>query len=112
MTLKDLKDVLEILAPICPKWNGIGIALRVEKPSLDRIRVQFTDPGDALAEVISKWLSGIDPEPTWAGLAEGLRSAIVGDHRLAAEVVRKYCSQTQQQINVRVCYNNILTLML
>ena len=92
----NLKNVMEMLASIHNKWRLVGIAVGLDAPTLDKIRANFPiDTKEALVEVVSKWLCGIDPEPTWQGLAEALSSAIVEESQLAAVIKERYCSQPQ-----------------
>ena len=92
----NLKNVMEMLASIHNKWRLVGIAVGLDAPTLDKIRANFPiDTKEALVEVVSKWLCGIDPEPTWQGLAAALSSAIVEEKRLAAAIKERCCSQPQ-----------------
>ena len=61
------------------------------KPSvLNRIRSQYSNPTECLREMLSEWLSGINPYPTWEALAQALESLTVGESRLAMNVREKY----------------------
>ena len=70
------------------------------KPSvLNRIRSQYSIPIVCLREMLSEWLSGVDPYPTWEALAEALESLTVGESRLA-KTVREKCILPPTPINL------------
>ena len=57
------------------------------KPSaLRKIRSQYSDPDECLREMLSDWLIGIAPYPTWEALAQALESRTVKEDRLAKKV--------------------------
>jgi len=65
--------------------------------TLDCLRVQFSDPGDQLREVLRAWVTTSD-SPTWGTLAEALRSPVIGENQLAREVQQKYCPDGLQSV--------------
>ena len=75
-----------MLIEISHKWHSVGLQLNVKPSVLKRIRSQYSDPVERLCEMLSEWLSGIDPYPTWEALARALESRSVSEGRLAAKV--------------------------
>ena len=75
-----------MLIEISPKWYSVGLQLKVKPSVLKRIRSQYFDPVERLCEMLSEWLIGIDPYPTWEALAQALESRTVKEERLAKKV--------------------------
>ena len=82
----DLRDAQKLLISISHKWYGIGLELKVKPTVLNRIRPQYSDPAECLREMLSEWLTEVDPYPTWEALAQALESCTVKESRLAMEV--------------------------
>ena len=59
---------------------------------LDTIRKSNDDPQDCLREVLRRWLSGVDPQPSWKALITALSSPAVKYHALAREIEERYSS--------------------
>lgn len=93
-----LATVLSELFPCCAKWYNLGLQLQVDVGSLDRFKVQYTDPGDQLREVIKTWLT-TSKNPTWGVIVEALKSPIIEESRLAIKVQQKYCSNSQLPVD-------------
>ena len=70
------------------KWKRIGIELSVPESDLDAIT---GNPLECLQSMLSKWLKGINPPPTWEKLVAVLRSK-VDEERKAREIEKKFCS--------------------
>ena len=96
--IADLATVLSELHPCRAKWYHLGIQLQVDVGSLDRFKVQYTDRGDQLLEVIKTWLT-TSKNPTWEAMFEALKSPVIGEGRLAMELQQKYCSSGQQPMD-------------
>ena len=86
----DLRDAQKQLIKVSHKWYDIGLELNVKPSVLNRIRSQYSNPTECLREMLSEWLSGINPYPTWEALAQALESLTVGESRLAMNVREKY----------------------
>ena len=69
------------------KWKYIGLGLGVPQTDIDTIT---GDPLDCLGSILTKWLKGIDPHPTWKALVAVLRSRVVGEEKKAQEL-EKFC---------------------
>ena len=74
------------------KWYDLGIQLRVDVGTLDCFKVQYSDPGDQLREVLRTWLTTSE-SPTWVALVEALETSVIKEARLARELQQKYSSQ-------------------
>ena len=54
--IDDRFDVLVELSDVAHKWQGIGEALRLPPPALDRIECDQQDCEGRLRKVVTKWL--------------------------------------------------------
>ena len=95
--IADLRTLMNETFPCRAKWCNLGIQLRVDTGTLDGLRVQFSDPGDQLREVLRAWVTTSN-SPTWSTLAEALRSPVIGENQLAREVQQKYCPDGHQAV--------------
>ena len=71
-------------------WYHLGLQLKQNFLSLDRIRAQFSDPTGQLLEMLKTWLTTAD-KPSWETLTDALRSRNVGENQLADHLEAKYC---------------------
>ena len=54
----------------------------------------YPDPLDLMREMLIHWLkTAVDPPPTWKTVTTALRSPLVNEINLAAQLESKYCSQ-------------------
>ena len=74
------------------KWYDIGLQLKVPEPTLKSIQSRYDDPRICLREVIAVWLKAGD-HTTWESLIDALRTRVIDEARLAAELEAKYCSE-------------------
>ena len=51
-----ISHVLQVLGPICYKWELIGVHLEVEKQTLGSLRISCDDDHTKLYHVIHKWI--------------------------------------------------------
>ena len=93
----DLRTLINETFTCRAKWSNLGIQLRVDMGTLDCLRVQFSDPGDQLREVLRAWVTTSDSH-TSETLAEALRSPVIGENQLAREVQQKYCPDGHQAV--------------
>ena len=94
----DLATVLNDIFPCRAKWYNLGIQLRVAVGTLDCFRVQYSDPGDQLREVVRTWLTTSE-NSTWGAMVEAVRSPVIEEANLARELQRKYCSSGQSSVD-------------
>ena len=92
LTVDDLPVVREALNKVRAKWYDVGMQLGVSVGTLDAIKKQYSDPSDCLRETLTTWLQTCVPPPTWTNIVGALRSSVVGEARLAADLEQKYCS--------------------
>ena len=90
LDMKSLWDVLNELYDVRCKWKMIGLGLRTPPSDLDAM--SSANSLECLQNILCKWLSGIDPPPTWGTLLTVLRSRLVGEERKAQELEQKYCA--------------------
>ena len=74
------------------KWYDIGLELKVPKSTLKSIESRYEDDKACLREVISVWLRAGD-NPTWESLVDALRTRVVDEPNLAAELEAKCYSE-------------------
>ena len=56
----------------------------------------YSDPSDSLREVLIHWLkTAVDPPPSWEAVVSALRSLIVNEMNVAAQLESKYCAPMQ-----------------
>ena len=86
----DLGLLLEELLDVRKNWYHLGLQLKQNFGTLDRIRRHFPDPRDQLLEMLKTWLS-TGYKPSWKTLTDALRSRNVGENQLADHLEAKYC---------------------
>ena len=86
---KSLWDLLNELYDQRTKWKQIGLGLSVSESDLDAMS---GDLFDCLKSMLSKWLKGINPPPTWERLVAVLRSKVVDEVKKAKEIEEKFCN--------------------
>ena len=74
------------------KWYDIGLELKVAESTLKSIESRYEDDKICLREVIAAWLRAGD-NATWESLVDALRTRVVDEPRLAADLEAKYCSE-------------------
>lgn len=74
------------------KWYDIGLELKVPQPTLKSIESKYGEDKICLREVVAVWLKTSD-HATWESLVDALRTRVVDEARLAAELEAKYCSE-------------------
>ena len=63
---------------------------------LDCFEQKYSDPSDLICEVLKHWLkTSVDPPPSWEAIITALRSPIVNEKTVAAQLESKYCAQVQ-----------------
>ena len=75
LSISDLRAVVEYLWPARSKWYRIGLFLGIEEGTLETTKKDHRDnSGDCLSALMSTWLKGTDPKPTWRALEDVLKS--------------------------------------
>ena len=95
--IDDLFTVSSELLPVAHKWKRIGLALRLDLSSLERIRHRnHVDVEDYLSDVLAEWLKKAYNtvrfgDPSWKLLVEAVAHPAGGnDCALAETIAKKY----------------------
>ena len=110
LTKKDLRTVRNAVYDVAAKWYDLGLELGIPADYLDTIKTSHSDPQDCLREMLRRWLSGVDPEPSWKVLSDALRNQAVGFQYLADRILKEKCNSctTQyQEDSSQLCSTNI-----
>ena len=95
-TVSDLRVLLTELHPVRACWYNIGLELGISFTTLDWFQHTYSDSLDLMREMLKHWLkTSIDPPPTWEAVITALRSPIVNEKNIAAQLEIKYCGQVQ-----------------
>ena len=78
LNMDNLRELLECLWSARSWWHNIGIALKIDAPTLEVIKQDHDRTDDCFREVIQKWLRDDKSKPCWKVLAEALSSRLVG----------------------------------
>ena len=91
-----LKTLLIELHSVRDSWYNIGLELGIPYTELNCFRKMYSDPSDSLREVLIHWLkTAVDPRPSWDAVISALRSLIVNETNVAAQLKSKYCPPMQ-----------------
>ena len=94
-----MKALLNALHPVRASWYKIGLELDIPHTELDCFERKYSDPSDLMCEVLKYWFkTAVDPRPTWEALVTVLRSRIVNEWFVAAQLESKYCAPVQHKI--------------
>jgi hypothetical protein len=77
----ELHELLRLLAPISQKWDDIGIALRVDRHIIERLRHNETDNIIRLSEILQVWMDK-DEDATWETVIQAIEGPIVDNKAL------------------------------
>ena len=89
MVKPTLKDLLRELRVKAADWEDIGIELEIDDGVLKQIKLD--NPGDSkscLRELLRKWLSQVDPSPSWVSIIDAVEG--IGDENLARNLKGKH----------------------
>ena len=96
-TEPSLKALLTELHPVRASWYNIGILLDITHTTLDCFKQHHSDPSDLMREVLKHWIkTNVDPCPTWKAVITALRSPLVNEKIVAAQLESKYCKPVQR----------------
>ena len=88
LTVDHLRIVRAELFQDCTKWYDIGLELKVPVNTLDSTKGQFVNHSDKLQETLKVWLKTAT-EPSWKEVVGVLKSAVVGEPKLASDIEAK-----------------------
>ena len=95
-----LKALLNELHSVRVNWYNIGLELDIPYTELNCFRKMYSDPSDSLREVLIHWLkTAVDPLPTWEAVVSALKSLIVNEKKVAAQLESKYCTPPREESN-------------
>ena len=78
LNMDNLREILECLWSARSWWHNVGIALKIDAPTLEVIRQDHDRTDDCFREVIERWLRDGKSKPCWKVLADALSSPLVG----------------------------------
>ena len=79
LTQDDLKTIQDLVWPARSKWFQMGIQLGIDVGTLEAIRGNNHDQSeDCFTDILTTWLRGRDPIPTWKSLVNALKSDVLG----------------------------------
>ena len=90
LSVDDLRVIMEELNSVSAKWYDIGLQLGVSVGRLEIIK-EYSG-SERLRETLITWLKTYPPPPMWSNIVDALRSNVVSESKLAAELECKYCS--------------------
>ena len=82
--------VAQELTTVSEKWQYIQEELGVKQSSLEYIHMDYSNPGDCLWRVLSKWFESC--ATSWKNIIAVLRTPRIGESHLADHLEAKYCS--------------------
>ena len=95
-----LKALLIELHSVRVNWYNIGLELGVPYTELICFRKKYSDPSESLREVLIHWLkTTVDSPPSWEAVVSALRSLIVNEMNVAAQLESKYCPPMQDMMD-------------
>ena len=92
---EDLKFLHSELHPVTDKSFALGVQLQIPVESLKCIEAEHNQMNRHLLEMLTVWLKGTNPHPTWNILTETLESPPIEEKLLAQQLRDKYCSRTE-----------------
>ena len=100
LSISDLHTVLNLIWETRLKWYNIGILLGIRVGTLDSIKFASRENvGQCFTEMVKTWLLMIgDSKPTWAVLADALKSPMVGYAHLSDKIKAEFLSGEQTHL--------------
>ncbi len=83
-------EVQELLWPARSKWYNLGIALEVDKNTLESIKKSNPSNCDDCFNAMLKSCSETNTSITWSGLCEALRRPTVARNDVAQKIEAKF----------------------
>ena len=96
ITEPSLKALLHELHSVRASWYNIGLELDIPHTELDCFEQCHPDQLVSMREMLKHWLkTAVDPPPTWEAVVNALRSPLVNEMSVAAQLELKYCTSVQ-----------------
>ena len=106
LTADDLSTVYMKLYSARTRWFNIGILVKIDRTTLECIRVRNRDdPDGCLREMLTHRLQAEGPL-TWRDLCNCLRSPIVGRDDVAEEIIKLFPGD--YQVTYLVCMSQLV----
>lgn len=87
LSVDNLVVVQRRLYAVNTKWYNLGLELGQQVSTLDRIDAKYRgDTSKCFREVLTEWLKGVDPSPTWQAMVNALKSPTVAQYHLAEQI--------------------------
>jgi len=100
-TVSSLKVLLNALYPVRASWYNIGLELDIPHTELDCFERKYSVQLDLMREMLKHWLkTAVNPHPTWEAVITALRSPLVNEKMVAAQLESKYCALVQHVMEV------------
>ena len=101
--------VLQKLSTVCQSWYYIGLMLRIRIDKLDCIKLEHHETQSCMRAMVSTWLQGLDPQPTWDALTQALHSCVVGEDQVAQKLALELkTQQISKKLTTTLPSGNIL----
>jgi hypothetical protein len=97
LSTSDLSKVRNEILSAAAKWYDIGLELGLTPDYLDTIKRANVDSQDCLRELLRRWLSSVDPQPSWKALITALSTPAVNYHALGSEIEQKFSSENMTE---------------
>jgi len=85
--------VLQKLDTVCQSWYYVGLMLQLRVDKLDCIKLKHHEPRSCMVAMVTTWLQGVDPQPTWDALIQALHSCVVGEDQVAQKLALELKTQ-------------------
>ena len=79
-----------VIPKVAPKWFQLGRYLRLDRELLCGIKSDNSDDIAKCRDMFTEWLVRPELQPSWEKLIEALKSDVVSELQLAAEVSKNY----------------------
>ena len=90
LTTDNLNDVLKSVWKARAKWYYIGLELGISADTLAAIKTKYNqDPDNCLTAMLEYWLNNGKPKPSWAAVANALKSPTVEHEHLAEQLLQQ-----------------------
>ena len=100
LTTDDVPDLLELLCDAAPKWEHIGLALKLSHPT--RHNCYSTDCIIALSKILHEWLRCSQESRKLQVLTNALQNQVVGCSRIAQDLTKNFAKKFDYN-NTGVC---------
>ena len=82
-----LRTLLHALHPVRASWYNIGLELNINYTELDNFEKMSSDTLYLMRVMLRHWLqTAVNPPPTWEAVVKALKSPLVNEMKLAAEL--------------------------